>query len=308
MFSHSLLLLFVVVYFMDADGVTAGVPPKEGRSGFHCKQGSKFQRPHKRLIGFPFMHKSSSVDIPKKGQTISSRSSFDPRQRYTDSCIGTFPSLKMRSSCPRVQDMHLLRWLPKLRDKEIGRDECKASKAKVRSRPGSGTFRRKGLRIPNPVGGRTALFAPAWLIASPRNDILRPLPFSLSLCNGWGGSRRSEAYRHADHKIRDWAPSQRLDGMAHPRALIPLVLPLPVTSTIPQPPPTRGRCDPPSPATSTQIPLDSSASPNPKKPPRFLPRPTTTTTKKPHQRTPSPQNHRPTPANGSHPLPSSRCC
>ncbi|WVY93510.1 hypothetical protein V8G54_032598 [Vigna mungo] len=60
----------------------------------------------------------------------------------------------------------------------------------------------------------------AWLIASPRNDILRPLPFSLSLCNGWGGSRRSEAYRHADHQIRDWAPSQRFDGMAHPRALM----------------------------------------------------------------------------------------
>ncbi|CAK8575658.1 unnamed protein product [Lathyrus sativus] len=33
------------------------------------------------------------------------------------------------------------------------------------------SFRRKGLRIPNPVRGRTALFAPAWLIASPRNDI-----------------------------------------------------------------------------------------------------------------------------------------
>ncbi|KAK7377775.1 hypothetical protein VNO80_03207 [Phaseolus coccineus] len=36
------------------------------------------------------------------------------------------------------------------------------------------SFRRKGLHIPNPVGGWTALFAPAWLIASPRNDILAP--------------------------------------------------------------------------------------------------------------------------------------
>ena len=36
---------------------------------------------------------------------------------------------------------------------------------------------------------------------------VRPLQFSLSVCNGWGGSRRSEAYRHVDHKIRDWAPS-----------------------------------------------------------------------------------------------------
>jgi len=35
---------------------------------------------------------------------------------------------------------------------------------------------------------------------------VRPLPFSLSVCNGWGGSRRSEAYRRADHQIRDWAP------------------------------------------------------------------------------------------------------
>lgn len=33
----------------------------------------------------------------------------------------------------------------------------------------------------------------------------RSLPFSLSLCNGWEGSRRSEAYRPADHQIQDWA-------------------------------------------------------------------------------------------------------
>jgi len=25
---------------------------------------------------------------------------------------------------------------------------------------------------------------------------VHPLSFSLSICNGWGGSRRSEAYRH----------------------------------------------------------------------------------------------------------------
>ena len=35
---------------------------------------------------------------------------------------------------------------------------------------------------------------------------MHPLPFLLSVCNGWGGSRKSEAYRHTDHKIRDWAP------------------------------------------------------------------------------------------------------
>ncbi|ESQ43400.1 hypothetical protein EUTSA_v10015949mg, partial [Eutrema salsugineum] len=49
---------------------------------------------------------------------------------------------------------------------------------------------------------------------------VRPLPFSLSVCNGWGGSRRSEVYRHANHQIRDWAPSQRFDGMAYPIALM----------------------------------------------------------------------------------------
>ncbi|MCD7472589.1 hypothetical protein HAX54_013863 [Datura stramonium] len=37
-----------------------------------------------------------------------------------------------------------------------------------------------------------------------------------SFHNGWEGSRRNESYRHADHQIRDWAPSQRFDGMAHP--------------------------------------------------------------------------------------------
>lgn len=52
---------------------------------------------------------------------------------------------------------------------------------------------------------------------------MRPLPFSLSVCNGWGGSRRSEVYRHANHQIRDWAPSQRFDGMAHPIALMSYV-------------------------------------------------------------------------------------
>src|SRR5262249_12714511 len=44
----------------------------------------------------------------------------------------------------------------------------------------------------------------------------RPLPFSLSVCKGWGGSRRSEAYRRADHQIRNWAPSQQFDGMVQP--------------------------------------------------------------------------------------------
>ncbi|PHU03937.1 hypothetical protein BC332_29188 [Capsicum chinense] len=34
--------------------------------------------------------------------------------------------------------------------------------------------------------------------------------------NGWEGSHRNEAYRHADHQIGDWAPSQRFDEMAHP--------------------------------------------------------------------------------------------
>ena len=46
---------------------------------------------------------------------------------------------------------------------------------------------------------------------------MRPLPFSLSVCNSWEGSRRSEAYRHADHQIRDWASSQRFDGTAQPK-------------------------------------------------------------------------------------------
>jgi len=56
------------------------------------------------------------------------------------------------------------------------------------------------------------LFALAWRIASPR----RPWPFSRSLCNGWETCLRSEAYCHADHQIRDWAPSQIFDGMAQP--------------------------------------------------------------------------------------------
>ena len=40
---------------------------------------------------------------------------------------------------------------------------------------------------------------------------VRPLPFSLSVCNSWEGSRRSEAYRHADHQIRDWASSHLME-------------------------------------------------------------------------------------------------
>lgn len=72
-------------------------------------------------------------------------------------------------------------------------------------------FRRKGLRIPNQVGPGS--FSLANRIPAQRH---RSLPFSLSLCNGWEGSRRSEAYRPADHQIRDWAPSPKLDGMAHP--------------------------------------------------------------------------------------------
>lgn len=61
------------------------------------------------------------------------------------------------------------------------------------------------------------MFAPAWRIASPHNDIVcAPLTVLAQSFNGWEGSRRSEAYRHADHQIGDWAPSQRFDGMAHP--------------------------------------------------------------------------------------------
>ena len=45
---------------------------------------------------------------------------------------------------------------------------------------------------------------------------VRPLPFSLSVCNGGGGSRRSEAYCRADHQIRNFSPSQRFDGMVQP--------------------------------------------------------------------------------------------
>lgn len=79
------------------------------------------------------------------------------------------------------------------------------------------SFRRKGLRIPNPVGaGRLCL--PQLGKSHPRATTLFvrpfPLPFSLSVFNGWGGSRRSEAYHHADYQIR--APSQRFDGMAQP--------------------------------------------------------------------------------------------
>ncbi|KAK7267798.1 hypothetical protein RIF29_20477 [Crotalaria pallida] len=43
---------------------------------------------------------------------------------------------------------------------------------------------------------------------------LRSLPFSVILCNDWEGSRRSKAYRHADHQILDWAPFQIFDGIA----------------------------------------------------------------------------------------------
>jgi len=70
------------------------------------------------------------------------------------------------------------------------------------------------LRIPNPVGpGNFVCPSLANRIPAQRH---RSLPFSLSLCNGWEGSRRSEAYRPADHQIRDWAPSQKWDGMGHP--------------------------------------------------------------------------------------------
>jgi len=73
---------------------------------------------------------------------------------------------------------------------------------------------RKGLRIPNPVGpGSFVCLRLANRIPAQRH---RSLPFSLSVCNGWEGSRRSEAYRPADHQIRVKAPSQKLDGMAHP--------------------------------------------------------------------------------------------
>jgi hypothetical protein len=72
--------------------------------------------------------------------------------------------------------------------------------------------------------GRLALFAPAWLIASPRNDILCVCaPYRSRSVFATAGEAVVEAkpiYRHADHKIRDWAPSQRFDGMAHPRALM----------------------------------------------------------------------------------------
>ena len=54
----------------------------------------------------------------------------------------------------------------------------------------------------------------------PPNDILcASLPFSFSVYNGWGGSRRSEAYRRADHQIRNWALLKDLKE-AHPRALM----------------------------------------------------------------------------------------
>lgn len=46
--------------------------------------------------------------------------------------------------------------------------------------------------------------------------VCAPLTVLAQSFNGWEGSRRNEAYRHADHQIRDWAPSQRFDGMAHP--------------------------------------------------------------------------------------------
>ncbi|KAI5664283.1 hypothetical protein M9H77_23606 [Catharanthus roseus] len=53
-----------------------------------------------------------------------------------------------------------------------------------------------------PFLGWTALFAPAWRIASPQNDIVcAPLTVLTQSFNGWKGSSscRSEAYRHADH-------------------------------------------------------------------------------------------------------------
>jgi|EndMetStandDraft_6_1072998.scaffolds.fasta_scaffold00024_17 hypothetical protein len=53
-------------------------------------------------------------------------------------------------------------------------------------------------------------------IPAQRHSLCAPSPFSLSVCNGWGGSRRSEAYRRADQKIRNWAPSMKLDGMVQP--------------------------------------------------------------------------------------------
>ncbi|KAI5671643.1 hypothetical protein M9H77_12007 [Catharanthus roseus] len=69
------------------------------------------------------------------------------------------------------------------------------------------------------MAGQTALFAPAWRIAFPHNDIVR-VPFTVlaQSFNGWEGSHscRNKAYRHADYQIGDWAPSQRFYGMSQP--------------------------------------------------------------------------------------------